>query len=296
VGDGETRSPAIYRRRLRAELREARLAAGLTQEKVAAEMDWSVSKIIRIENGDVAISTNDLKAVLNHYQIDDPARVDELLGLAKAAKQRPRAKEAPWWIKYRRYASADFIRFLEFEASASTIRNFEPQLVPGLLQTAAYARASLSRFTDERVVDKLLELRMRRQAVLPGPDAPQLLVVINEEVIRRGLGGPEVMREQIKRLVEVGRSKNVTIELIPFSAGVHPAMHSSFVIDEFAGTADGPALYLENPLGDVTSNEKPDEVKYYREQFDELRRLALDAGQTADFLEKQLSGGPLTEE
>jgi transcriptional regulator with XRE-family HTH domain len=291
VGEGETRSPAIYRRRLRAELLEARLAAGLTQENVAAEMDWSLSKINRIENGNVAISANDLKAVLRHYRISDPARVDEMLGLAKAARGRPRAGEAPWWARYRQYCSADFMKFIEFEVSASAIRNFEPQLVPGLLQTAAYARASLSRFTNQQVAGKLFELRMRRQEILRAPGAPQLFAVINEEVIRRGMGGPAIMREQIKALIEVGRLKNVTIELIPFSAGVHPAMHNPFVIDEFPEIADGPALYLESPLGEVTSNEKPGEVKYYREQFDELRRLALDADETANFLGMCLSDG-----
>ena len=276
VAEAESPSPLIYRRRLRAELRKARQEAGLTQEKVAAEMDWSLSKIIRIENGEVSIAINDLRAVLPYYGISDSRHVDELLDLARAAKQRS------WWSRFSRYASPQFIQFVEFENSAATIRNFEPQLVPGLLQTEEYARVATSRFADEHNANKLLELRMKRQELVVRKAPPKFYFLINEEVVRRGLGGPTVMESQIQKLIDMAARENVTLQVIPFDVGVFPGMHNPFVIHEFPdavgnGTANNDALYVENPRGDLISYEKPEEIIFYREVFGQLQSLALDS-------------------
>ena len=130
-------SPAVQRRRLRTELRKARLEAGLTQEQVAKAMDWSLSKLIRIENGTTAgISTNDLRAILSHYKITDEYRVAEFLALARASRERS------WWSAYRDVVPPRLIQLIEYEEAAYIARNFQDLVVPGLLQTAEYARAS----------------------------------------------------------------------------------------------------------------------------------------------------------
>src|SRR5229473_709514 len=128
----ESTSPVVQRRRLRTELRRARLDVGLTQEQVAAAMDWSLSKLIRIENGTVGISTNDLKAILAHYKITDEGRTAELLALSRGARERS------WWNSYRDMPPR-LVQLIEYESASSIIRNFQPMLIPGLLQTEEYA-------------------------------------------------------------------------------------------------------------------------------------------------------------
>ena len=158
--------PMVQRRRLRVELRKARENAGLSQKEVAPAMDWSLSKLIRIEAGSVNISINDLRVLLQHYGVDDRGRIDSLLTMARAAK------EPAWWLPYKEVLSPEFSTFLSYESAASIIRNFEPVLVPGLLQTEEYARATLAEMVPPVAVldaemlgqiDNLVELRMERQ-------------------------------------------------------------------------------------------------------------------------------------
>lgn len=141
--DDAVPDPTIHRRRLRSELRKAREAAGMTQRDVAAAMDWSQSKLIRIETGAVNISTNDLRALLGHYGIER-ARTENLVEVARASRDQPR------WNVYKDVAEPEYIAFLGYESSASIIRNFEPLLIPGLLQTEEYAREILKRYSRSR--------------------------------------------------------------------------------------------------------------------------------------------------
>ena len=213
----------------------------MTQEQVAAAMDWSLSKVIRIEAGSVGISTNDLKALLRHYKILDDQRIAELVALARAARERS------WWQSYRDIASPRLLQFIEYEAAASIIRQFESLLVPGLLQTEEYARVVIEQqaepSTRERV-GGLVEVRMRRQDLLDRDDPPLLFFILDEAVVRRMVGGKAIMRHQILHLVEIANSPNVTIEVIPFSAGVHPGMKGPFVAIEFPDPIDDDVLYL----------------------------------------------------
>lgn len=265
-------SPVVQRRRLRAELRRARLEAGLTQDQVAAVMDWSLSKVIRIENGSVSISANDLRALLRHYQIADPGRTDELLALAQAARERA------WWSGYRDVASPGLLQLIGYETAASITRTFEPLLVPGLLQTEEYARAVLSEFEEQAPggrVDALVEIRMRRQELLDRTDPPLLFFILDEAIVRRLTGGKAVMRRQVRRLIEVAGRPNVTVEVVPFSAGAHPGLKGPFVALEFPDPADDDVLYLESPRGDLISRDVPEEVLAYREAFERLRVMSL---------------------
>jgi transcriptional regulator with XRE-family HTH domain len=270
---GDRPSPVVQRRRLRTELRKARQDAGLTQEQVAAAMDWSLSKVIRIEAGSVGISTNDLKALLLHYQLDDPDRTRELVALARAARERS------WWSVYRDSAPPGLLQLIGYEAASFIIRNFETLLVPGLLQTEDYARAVIRPFeegaTAERV-NTLVEIRMRRQEQLDRDDPPLLFFILDEAVVRRLIGGKDVMRRQIRHLIEMADRPNVTIEIVPFRAGPHPGLKGPFVIVEFPDPGDDDVLYLE-ARGDMirAGISEEGEVSAYREVFEQLRELSL---------------------
>lgn len=277
MGASDDISPVVPRRRLRTELKRARLDAGQTQSDVAAAMDWSLSKVIRIEAGTVSISTNDLKALLGHYKIVDPVRTDELLALGKAARDRT------WWSEYRDVASSGLLQLIGYESAASARRNFEPLLIPGLLQTREYARAvipALDPGIASDQVDALVEIRMRRQELVDRANPPQLFFILDEAAIRRVTGGLEVMQHQLRHLVEVAEKPNVMIEVLPFAAGLHRGMRGSFVVLEFPDAEDDDVLYVEDAAGGLVSREDQEEIQAYREIFEHLGNVSLKPKET----------------
>ena len=155
-----TPGPLVQRRRLRTELRRARAEADLTQDQVADAMDWSLSKIIRIETGAVGISTNDLRALLSLYKIHGPDRVHELVELARASRQ------PSWLSKYRGDISPQYLQYIEYEQAASVLRTYEPLLIPGLLQTEEYAAAIMRELADPDRPAETIQNRIRIR--LPG--------------------------------------------------------------------------------------------------------------------------------
>jgi transcriptional regulator with XRE-family HTH domain len=279
--DSDNPSPVVQRRRLRSELRRARLDAGLTQEQVAAAMDWSLSKLIRIENGSVGISTNDLRAILLHYKITDDRRTSELLALARAARERS------WWSVYSDSAPKPLLQLIEYEAAAFIARNFQPLVVPGLLQTEEYARASIQGLAPQmhpNRLETLVKIRMKRQELLQRSDVPLLFFIMDEAVVRRIVGGKDVTRRQLQRIIDVSDMPNVTIEVVPFSAGILPGLQSQFVIYEFPDAADDDVLYLENGRGTLLSRDDAEEVLSFREEFERLREASLEPEGSRDFL------------
>jgi len=284
--DTDIPSPAVQRRRLRAELRRARLDAGLTQEQVASAMDWSLSKLIRIENGSVGISTNDLKAVLQHYKITDDKRTAELLALARASRERS------WWSTYRDSISKRLMQLIEYETAAYISRHFEDLVIPGLLQTTDYMRASTNQLAPKMPpgeVDTVIEVRLKRQELLSRPDGPVLFFVMDEAVVRRVVGGKDVMRRQLQRLIEAADMPNVTVEIIPFTAGLLPGLQAPFVIHEFPDAADDDVLYLESPRGDLLSRDDAEEVLSFREDFERFRQASLGPEGTVAFLREVIA-------
>jgi transcriptional regulator with XRE-family HTH domain len=244
--------PTVHRRRLRSELRKVRELAGLTQRDVAREMDWSLSKLIRIETGAVSIATNDLRALLALYEITDRSRIDALIEIARASRERS------WWSTYKDLVSQEYLAFLGYESSASVIRNFEPLLVPGLLQTEDYAREVLSVLQGADApgkIDKLVELRMQRQELLERKDPPSLHFILDEAVIRRMVGGPDVTRRQLNHLREVASRPGVTIRVVSFSQGIYPGLRVPYVLFEFPLPEDEDILYIENPQGEMIIRE-----------------------------------------
>lgn len=233
--------PAVHRRRLRRELRNAREAAGKTQRDVAVAMDWSPSKLIRIESGAVNVSTNDLRALLSYYEVD-AERIHSLVDIARAAR------EATRWRIYRDVASPEFLAFLGYESSASTIRTFEPLFVPGLLQTEEYARSVISTLEADSPwrVDSLVDLRMERQELLVRDSAPDLRFIMDEAVIRRVVGNPKVMQRQLRHLQGFLEDPHVAIHVVPFSRGMYPRQQFAYWIFEFVDIDDH-VLYVEDP-------------------------------------------------
>jgi transcriptional regulator with XRE-family HTH domain len=267
-GDG----PLVQRRRLRTELKRARQASGLTQEQVAAEMDWSLSTMIRIEAGSSGMNANDLVRLLRLYAVTDPERVNALLALARAARERS------WWNAYRDVAPKSLLQLIEYESAARVIRQFETMFVPGILQIEDYARAVIQNYYGERPasdrVHALAELRVWREGLFDGENPPSFQFVVDEAAVRRLVGGAPVMRRQLRRLIEVADKPNITVEVIPFSAGLHPGMKGPFEIIEFADPAESDLVYLESFRGDIFSSD-PEETLRYREAFEEMGRSSL---------------------
>jgi transcriptional regulator with XRE-family HTH domain len=274
-------SPFVERRRLRDELRQARLDAGLTQEAVAEEMDWSISKIIRIETGAVGISTNDLTALLRLYKVRDPRRVKDLITRAREARKQT------WYSRYRPVLAPTYFQYIEYETSASIIRSYEEILVPGLLQTEEYA-TSITRHYRLNITTKtaraLVEVRMKRQELLLGrSDPPLLFFILDEAVIRRLLGDESLRKEQLEKLISMAERPEITIEIIPFAVGLHRGISDTFSILEFPGPSED-VIYFEGVRETIFSRDVTEEVTVYRELFEDLRNMSLGPKGTLDYL------------
>jgi transcriptional regulator with XRE-family HTH domain len=265
-------NPLMHRRRLRAELRKARQAKELTQEQVATEMEWSLSKIIRIEAGSSSLSSSDLEALLQLYGVTDSEQADALLALARAARERS------WWSAYRDVAPPSLLQLIEYESAASVIRQFETMFVPGILQTEDYAHTVIQDYYNERPrldqLSALVELRVQREELLDSDNPPSFQFVLDEAVVRRLVGGSTVMRRQLRRLIELAVRPHITVALIPFSIGLHPGMKGPFEIVEPADPSDRDIVFLERTRADIISD-NPEETLSYRENFEELIRASL---------------------
>ena len=244
-------------------------------------MDWSLSKVIRIESGTVSISTNDLRALLGHYKIVDPGRIDGLVALGKAARDHT------WWSEYRDIAPSGLLQLIGYESAASARRNFEPLLIPGLLQTREYARAVIPAL-DEKIspnrVDALVELRIKRQELVDRPNPPQLSFLLDEAATRRLTGGPKIMRHQLHHLMNVAERPNVTIQVLPFSAGIHQGMRGSFVVLEFPDAADDDVLYVEDAEGGLVIREDQEEIQAYKKIYERLRSVSLKSKEALSYI------------
>lgn len=267
-------SPTIRRRRLAAELRRLRHEAGLSLEDVAGTLAWQVSKLSRIENRQIAIVTTDLRKLLDLYKVTEHAYRSELLELAR------RAAERGWWQSF----TSDVVprslgTLIGLETEARTIRSYEPELVPGLLQTEAYARAVMRAWQPGLTaaeIDRRVEVRLGRQEVLTraDPPPPQVNFILNEAVLRRPVGGNEVMREQIQYLAKERDPANVTVQILSFSAGAHPAMVGPFQMLTFFEPGDLGLVNVENVMGALTL-ERPEEIRRYDEIWGILQAKAL---------------------
>lgn len=274
-------SPTVRRRRLGQELRRLRERADLTGDQVAARLGWSAAKISRIETARTSPRTSDVEALLVIYMVDSRQR-QELLALHRDATRKG------WWEDYRDSLPKEYTTFLGLEAEATAARDWEPQVVPGLFQTEAYVRAMMEsgqRSTLEAPggVRSRIEVRMaRQQAVLRAESPLAISAVLEESVLLRRFGDHEVMREQLKRLIEVSELPNVELRILPLDAD-HPINTGAFCHLKVPDFHD--VVYLEALLGGRLVE---DEAIVYRYEvaFDYLETKALDVDDSRRFLEK----------
>jgi transcriptional regulator with XRE-family HTH domain len=266
-------SPTVRRRRLRYELRRLRDERSLTIEQVqeASGGDIKAPSISRWENGERSVRPTDLRLLLDIYQVDGERR-EALLTLARQAKERG------WWQSYASAIPEWFQVYVGLEAEASTIRVYEAELVDGLLQTPEYYRAFLGAApaaAADAEAERKIEVRLARQERLTGEDPPEYWAVLNEAVIRRVVGGAEVMRAQLDHIAEMAALPQVNVQVLPFAAGVHPAMDGSFRILGFPEPGDPDVVYLENQAGSLYLEEAA-EIDRYARMFSHLIAKALD--------------------
>lgn len=289
---GHQVDPMVQRQRLRTDLQELRLRRGLTQRQVATDLGWSLSKLLRVENGKVGVSRTDLQALLRHYEVTDGAIIDSYVKMAEQGRKQR-------WSAYRDVLNPDFFRYLEYEGSASSIRQFQPHVIPGLLQTEAYARY-LSQVNSALIPDDVLarqmEVRTTRLRLLIEADGPRLEFVLDEAVIARCVGiagtAPAIVREQFAYLLEIASRPTVTIRVIPFASGPYRGNSTPFTLLGFPDASDGDLLFRENNSDSVATRGDPRLVEAFGTLFDQLTGLAAAPDRLADFLPAGLVPGP----
>lgn len=264
-------SPTVRRRRLAAELHRLRQVSKLTIEQVAEQLEWSPGKVSKIENARVSVMPRDARKLLDMYGVTEGQERELLLSLARESRARG------WWQQYGETVPEWFATYVGLEAEAVTISAYQAEIVPGLLQTQRYAaalhRAALMNATEDEI-ERHVAVRMERQARLRERDAPRLWVVLNEAVIRRIVGERAIMHEQLARLAEAASAPNITLQVLPFSAGAHASMDSAFSILGFDPPTDDEIVYFEHPTCSLYL-EKADEVARYRLVYEHLRAASL---------------------
>jgi transcriptional regulator with XRE-family HTH domain len=264
-------SPTVRRRRLGSELRRLREAAGLTLEHAAEALECSVSKVSRMETARVLIRTRDVRDLLDLYGLPDGTERDALLTLARDARQQG------WWHSAHSGAVPSWFEvYVELEADASAIGSYEPQFVPGLLQTADYSRAVFAQGigVSPEDVENSVALRLDRQRRLGAAGAPALWFVVDEAVLRRPVGGVGVMRGQLDRLLASADLPHVTLQVLPFSAGAYAGMGPAFAMLTFPDPADPTVVYVEQLFSGLYL-EKAEEIERYTLALNHLQAAAL---------------------
>ncbi|MGA5146953.1 helix-turn-helix domain-containing protein [Streptomyces griseoincarnatus] len=270
---------SVYRRQLATRLRELREASGLTLTEVSERIEVNQGSLSRIETGERGTTPVLVRALLDCYAVMDTELRDDILDLVRADKEQ----QKPWWRKYSTVlAPTRYDGYLALEAGAAALSNYQPLLVPGLLQTEDYARAVIAQMRPELTSDQvyaLVKVRMERQeSRLCGERPTDLWAVLDEAVLHRVIGSPAVMRQQFAHLVQVGEQPNVTIQLLPFSLGAHPGLYGPFVILAFPQPT-GPLVWLENPNNSVYLESESD-IQNYNDIFEQLRASALSPAET----------------
>jgi transcriptional regulator with XRE-family HTH domain len=272
--------PTVRRRRLGAELRRLRENAGVSVDQVCDLLRCSVSKVSRMENGRVPLRTRDVADLLKLYGVTDDERRGALLALARESRRHG------WWHTYHDVVPAWFEIYIGLEGDASSISVYESQLVHGLLQTAQYARHVIRAAdpgTGDEEVERKVSLRLDRQSRLATDSAPRLWAILDEAVLRRSVGGPEVMCTQLEYLVKRAELPNVTIQVLPFSAGAHAGLGSTFAILGFPDSSDHDVVYIEEAAGSLYL-ERPSEIRRYRSKLDHLLAAALRPDQSTEMI------------
>lgn len=275
--------PAVRRRKLGAELRTLRTGAGLTSGEAARLVGWHQSKVSRIETGASGVKPADLRSLLDAYGVRDRHLRELLLALAGSEDAGGRHR---WWHAYRGVLPPTYRDFISLESQASAMRTLETSVVPGLLQTAEYARAvtrAVVKDADEDRLDTLVEVRLARQDVLRSDPPLVLSAVLDEAVLRREVGGPRVMARQLERLMEAARLPQVRLQVLPLAAGAHVGLTGPFVIFSFPSTSDLDVVVLDQLTSSLYLERKED-LLAYSEAFTTLQFHALSPEDSLDHI------------
>jgi transcriptional regulator with XRE-family HTH domain len=276
--------PTVGRMMIGSTLRRMRTEKGITRDEAANAIRATAWKIHRLENGQVGFKDRDLVDLLRLYGITDQQEIDSLL-------ERAREANSPgWWFHYGDVVPPWLRTYMDLESAASLIRTYQGQLVPGLLQTADYARATIAGMLLPRSpeeVERRVTLKLARQQILKRPDGPRLWAVVEEAALRRPVGGEEVMREQLERLIDAARLPSVVLQVLPVSVGAHPAMAGAFSILRFADLELPDIVYVEH-LTNAQYLDKRDDVNPYLHVMDNISMRAAPPPKTVDILHKIL--------
>jgi transcriptional regulator with XRE-family HTH domain len=276
--------PVVQSALLRGELVRLRRESGLTQEQVAADLEWSPSKLIRVEGGKSSITKVDLDALLAKYGVTSASTRERLQLLNHGAR------ESAWWNKYRDDVAPIYLSYVGFEAGAAFIRQFQTSFLPGLLQTADYAEAVTVNSVDAVRVASIVGLRLERQSQLAQRNPqPRQYYVVDEAVIRRHVGiakSPDIMPNQLRRIADrAEQDELVTVRVIPFGAGAHRGLYGPFTHLEFDGGLPD-LVYIDAGRGEFASmiTGDDDRVTEYRDDFEFLLEDALSAEKSIELI------------
>jgi len=252
-------------------------------DDVASALGWPSSKLSRIELGRLGVKPADLNALMDECGIEDVAKRDVLLSIARHGSRRG------WWQTYRDIISPAYADLISLEDGATSMRTYQATLIPGLLQTAAYARATIEAIrmdSQPAEVDALVEVRQARQSVLSRREPLELWAVIHEAALRpRVRGNPQMMKEQLQTLLDKQRLPHVSIQVLPLDAPPHVGMSGSFAVLGFPETADLDVVLLES-LTSALYVEDTAEVRRFGSAFERLRAAALPFDASADLIER----------
>jgi transcriptional regulator with XRE-family HTH domain len=275
--------PAVRRRKLGAELRSLRTSAGLTSGEAARLVGWHQSKVSRIETGASGVKPADVRLLLDAYAVADAQLRELLMVLAGSDDGNGRHH---WWHAYRGVLPPTYRDFISLESQAGAMSTLETSVVPGLLQTPEYAtavtRAAVGGLDDDRL-DALVEVRLARQDVLRSDPPLELSAVLDEAVLHREVGGPDVMARQLERLVEAAQLPQVRLQVLPFAAGAHVGVTGPFVIFSFASTSDLDVVVLDHLTSSLYLERKED-LQAYTEAFNALQYHALSPEDSLEYI------------
>ncbi|MGD0554341.1 MAG: helix-turn-helix transcriptional regulator [Streptosporangiaceae bacterium] len=257
-------------------MREAREGLGLTRQQVADALDWSLSKVARIEDGKVRVSTTDLRALLGLYRITDPERTARLESLSR------NTRGSAYYDEHKNALDPGFRAYLSYERSASHIMGFH-LAVPGLFQTEGYTKAILKGLGSTHAAERR-ELRTKRLAMLLDDDGPAIHYIVGEESLRRQVGGSAVMGEQLAKLQDDMRRPKISLGIIPLAAGAYPSMFESFTLLRSPEWNED-VLFRETTVKTVTDREDPDLIAGYRGRFDVMREMSLQDKEAKDLID-----------
>lgn len=280
--------PTVRRRRVGSEFKRLREAADVSMETAADRIGGDKSKISRQENGRQSVSKLEAEALLDLYGVQDQRLRTALITMARESRRKG------WWAQYGDLLAESLQEQLSIESDAARLHLFQPLTVPGLLQTRAYAEQSIRgterpRGASDEQIATYVTVRMDRQEILRGENRPQIVCLLDEAVLHRAVGGPEIMAAQLGKLIDVNDPPHLTVQVIPFGQGWHTGLDGAFSIFSYPDPMDLDVVSL-GYLDGALYLEEDGAVERYRMAFDELRSSALSSHQSMTLISQVVRG------